>query len=144
VILFSRIVSYAGLIVAWVGLWISTNMVAALVITVGSLLLIGGSVFVGLRRRRAADGLVRGEDAQRAYDHVRRGFLWNRLAVPVICVLILIYVDSTLGRALVVGGLLLSTFAAIPGEREILDKLRTQAEAPRGVPLRTRSGDSVT
>jgi hypothetical protein len=109
----------------------STSALAALAITGGSLLLFGGALIVGLRRRRAADRPVTGEDAERAYDHLRRAFLLNRLAAPIICILIVIYVDSSLGRTLIVGGLLLSAFAGIPGERETLANLRSQAEPVR-------------
>lgn len=130
-VLFSGIVSYIGLIVAWVGVWISTNPLAALVIIGSSFVLFGGSAIAGLRRRRTGGSQVTREEAQQAYDRLRSAYLWNRLATPVICVLILIYVDSTQGRWLVVGGLLLSVLASVPAERETLAHLRSQAESAR-------------
>jgi hypothetical protein len=129
VIAISRIISYAGLLAAWVGVWMSLSTMAAAVMTGASLLLIGGSFVMGLRRRRADGRLASREDAQRNYAWLRASFMWNRALTPVICVMILIYIDfdSTLARALVVGGLLVSVLAGVPGERQTLARARERA-----------------
>lgn len=124
-VLISRLISWVGIVVAWVGVWLVASPAAALVIIGASLLMVGAPLVAGLRRR-GANKDAEPKDPQRAYDGLQAAYRWNRLAVPIVCLVILIYVEPSLGRSLVIGGVLTNVFAAIPADQRILAELREQ------------------
>ena len=118
-----------GAAMVWTGIWLAGPPALAAVITVGTLVLLVGSVAAGLRRRRAAEGgPIDPEEAWATYRTMRVGAIYTALVTPFIGAVILIYVEPTLARTLLAGGVAVLWVSGIINERHLLATLRDRAQ----------------
>lgn len=130
VALLSFVPTIVGGLMTFAGIWVSAGPAPAAIITIGALLLFGSSIVAGLRRRQAdTDAPVDPAEAWQTYRTLRLGAIFTALMAPVICVLVLAYIDTTLGAALLVGGIVISSIGGIPAERKFLANMRDRAQS---------------
>ena len=123
----SFIPTVAGVAMVWTAIWLAGPLAVAAVITVGMLTLAGGSVAAGIRR--ASEGPPTDPEQEWAtYRTMRQGAIFSALAIPFICVMWLIYVDSSPARALGAAGLALLWISGIRNQRDFLAHLQDRAQ----------------
>jgi hypothetical protein len=101
----------------------------AATIIIGSLLLFGGALVAGHRKRTLrGDRPADPDEARETYRKLRSGAIFSVVAIPCVCVAVVIYSGALLGAALIVGGIAISALSGIPAERQLLANMREQAE----------------
>lgn len=111
-----------------IGIGLQAGLVAAVVIVAIAIAPGAVGTVVGLRRRRVQDSrLERSEGLEKAADAI----MWTRsltlLAIPLTAVLLVVYVGLSLPIGLIIGGLLLTSFASALTVRRDADRLRSEA-----------------
>jgi hypothetical protein len=117
----------------WVALWLVGPPGLAAVISVGTLLLVVGSLIAGRRKRRAAEDRPVDPDAAWAtYRSMRTSAVFAGLFMPFIGAMFWIYADTPLARVLGAGGVAVLWLSGIHRERQVLAHVRDRAAKASG------------
>jgi hypothetical protein len=139
--LLSFIPTIVGIAMTWTAIWLAGPPTLAAAISLGALILFGGSILAGLRRRRAGEGRpLDPEEAWATYRRMRSSAIFSAVVTPFVIAMFVIDIDPPLARWLGAGGVAVLFISGIRNERHILASVRDRAERASSSPAAAADG----